>query len=71
MGWQADLEEAVLTKLNLSNCTWEDGEVAATFLQPFDLLAETTANAVRHGAGNTANSAKNEIWLGDLDSNQD
>jgi hypothetical protein len=29
------------------------------------------AIAARHGAGNTANSAKSEIWLGDLDSNQD
>ena len=55
----------------LSNCTWEDGEVVATFRQPFDLLAETTAIAARHGAGNTAKSAKSEIWLGDLDSNQD
>jgi hypothetical protein len=27
----------------LSNCSWEDGEVVATFRQPFDLLAETTA----------------------------
>ena len=26
----------------LSNCSWEDGEVVATFRQPFDLLAETT-----------------------------
>ena len=24
----------------LSNCTWEDGEVVATFRQPFDLLRE-------------------------------
>jgi hypothetical protein len=55
----------------LSNCTWEDGEVVATFRQPFDLLAETAAIAARHGAGNTAKSAKSEIWLGDLDSNQD
>jgi len=47
----------------LSNCTWEDGEVVATFRQPFDLLAETTAIAARHGAGNTPNSAKSEIWL--------
>jgi hypothetical protein len=31
----------------LSNCTWEDGEVIATFHQPFDLLAETTAIATR------------------------
>jgi hypothetical protein len=31
----------------LSNCAWEDGEVAATFRQPFDLLAQT---AVGRGA---------------------
>jgi site-specific DNA recombinase len=54
----------------LSNCTWEDGEVVATFRQPFDLLAKT-AIAARHAAGNTAKRAKSEIWLGDLDSNQD
>jgi hypothetical protein len=41
--------------------------VVATFRQPFDLLAETTAIAARHGAGNTANSAKVEIWLPFLD----
>src|SRR5947209_829840 len=51
----------------LSNCTWEDGEVVATFRQPFDLLAETTAIAARHGAGNTTKSAKSEIWLPFLD----
>lgn len=55
----------------LSNCSWEDGEVRATFRQPFDLLAETTAIASRQEAENTAYSAKSEIWLGDLDSNQD
>jgi site-specific DNA recombinase len=48
----------------LSNCTWEDGEVVATFRQPFDLLAETTANAMRSAADNRVNSAKSEIWLG-------
>ncbi len=35
----------------LSNCTWEDGDVVATFRQPFDLLAETTAAAARRGGG--------------------
>ena len=54
-----------------SNCSWEDGEVRATFRQPFDLLAETTAIASSHKAGDQANLAKSEIWLGDLDSNQD
>jgi len=47
----------------LSNCSWEDGEVVATFRQPFDLLAETTAIVARHSAGDTANSAKRENWL--------
>ena len=46
----------------LSNCSWEDGEVVATFRQPFDLLAETTAIVARHSAGDTANSAKRENW---------
>ncbi len=49
----------------LSNCSWEDGEVAATFRQPFDLLAETTRIAASRPATDTAFSAKTEIWLGD------
>ncbi len=53
----------------LSNGTWDDGEVGATFRQPFDLLAETTAIAARSAADGGANSAKSEIWLGDPDSN--
>jgi site-specific DNA recombinase len=47
----------------LSNCSWEDGEVRATFRQPFDLLAQTTAAATRAGAEGRANDAKSEIWL--------
>ncbi len=47
----------------LSNCSWEDGEVAATFRQPFDLLAETTRIAASRPATDTAFSAKTEIWL--------
>jgi site-specific DNA recombinase len=35
----------------LSNCSWEDGEVVATFRRPFDLLAETTAIVARQSAG--------------------
>jgi hypothetical protein len=40
-----------------------DGEMVATFRQPFDLLAETTANAMRSAADDSVNSAKSEIWL--------
>jgi site-specific DNA recombinase len=54
----------------LSNCSWEDGEVVATFRQPFDLLAETTTIAATKKATATAISAETEIWLPDLGSNQ-
>jgi hypothetical protein len=64
-------EKRRLLNFVLSNCSWEDGEVVATFRQPFDLLAETTAIAARSSAGNRGNSSKSEIWLGNLDSNQD
>jgi site-specific DNA recombinase len=68
---QEPREKRRLLNFVLSNCTWEDGEVAATFRQPFDMLAETATAAARVGAGDEAKSAKSEIWLGDLDSNQD
>jgi site-specific DNA recombinase len=45
--------------------------VVATFRQPFDILAETACSAARVEAGDSAKSSKSEIWLGDLDSNQD
>jgi hypothetical protein len=43
--------------------------VAATYLQPFDLLAKTTDIVARHAAEITVNSAKSEIWLPEQDSN--
>ena len=61
---QEPREKRRLLNFVLSNCSWEDGEVVATFRQPFDLLAETTAIAARQEAGDSANSAKSEIWLG-------
>ena len=54
----------------LSNCSWIDGEIVATFRQPFDLLEETTALATSRNKTATAFLAKTEIWLPDLDSNQ-
>ena len=64
-------EKRRLLNFVLSNCSWENGEVVATFRQPFDLLAETTAIAARSSAGRGGDSSKNENWLGNLDSNQD
>ena len=56
-------EKRRLLNFVLSNCTWEDGEVVATFRQPFDSLAKTNAAVARSKAGNGGNSSKNEIWL--------
>ena len=69
---QEPREKRRLLNFVLSNCTWEDGEVVATFRQPFDMLGgnhRPPPPAVE--ADETAKSAKTEIWLGDLDSNQD
>jgi site-specific DNA recombinase len=60
---QEPREKPRLLNFVLSNCTWEDGEVVANFRQPFDLLAETTLRAARAAAGDTAKTAKSEIWL--------
>src|SRR5262249_39020250 len=60
---QEPREKRRLLNFVLSNCTWQDGEVVATFRQPFHLLAETTAAASRATADETTKSAKTEIWL--------
>ena len=67
---QEPREKRRLLNFVLSNCTWENGDVVATFRQPFDMLAETTNTAACHEANETAKSAKSEIWLPGPDSNQ-
>ena len=66
---QEPREKRRLLHFLLSNCTWEDGEVIATFRQPFDLLAETAVSAGRAAADGTGGSTKTEIWLSKEDSN--
>jgi len=61
---QQPREKRRLLNFILSNCSWVDGEVVATFRQPFDLLAQTTAIATRAARGSDSNSAKSNIWLG-------
>lgn len=68
---QEPREKRRLLNFVLSNCEWHDGEVTATFRQPFDLLAKTTAIAAKMAAGGTNFSGEHTGWLGDLDSNQD
>jgi site-specific DNA recombinase len=67
---QEPREKRRLLKFVISNCTWEDGEVNATFRQPFDLLAKTTVIAARSNVGDNTNFSKTEIWLPGPDSNQ-
>jgi site-specific DNA recombinase len=66
---QEPREKRRLLNFVLSNCSWEDGEVVATFRQPFDMLAETATAAADVGVGEKAKSSKSEIWLGREDSN--
>jgi site-specific DNA recombinase len=66
---QEPREKRRLLNFVLSNCTWEDGEVVATFREPFDMLAETTLSAARAAADEKAESPKTEIWLRKQDSN--
>jgi site-specific DNA recombinase len=54
---QEPREKRRLLNFLLSNCTWEDGEVIATFRQPFDLLAQTAESAARAKTGEMAKSA--------------
>lgn len=68
---QEPREKRRLLNFVLSNCSWENGEVRATFRQPFDLLADTTAIVGRQEPGEAANSAKRESWLARTDSNLD
>jgi site-specific DNA recombinase len=66
------LEKHRLLNFVRSNSTWrKNGELTATFRQPFDLLAKATALASGREGGGALNSPGHPVWLGDLDSNQD
>lgn len=62
---QEPREKRRLLNFLLSNGTWENGKVVATFRQPFDMLAETAVTAARAAGSQTAKTVKTEIWLGD------
>ena len=53
----------------LSNCTWTDGVLTATFRQPFDLLVETITAVRSERASKTASGGEIEKWLPEQDSN--
>ena len=67
---QEPRQKRQLLNFVLSNCSWQDGTIQVTFRQPFDIIAQSTGIAAGREAGKITDSAKTEIWLGDLDSNQ-
>src|SRR5215204_5623883 len=60
---QEPREKRRLLNFLLSNCTWEDGEVVATFRQPFDMLAETVIETRGEHAAGIASAPVFEKWL--------
>ena len=66
---QEPREKRRLLDFLLSNCTWEDGEVVATFRQPFDLLAETVVAERQKKAIRMGFNRLSENWLPEQDSN--
>ena len=63
-------EKRRLLDFLVSNCSWKEGQLTAEFRQPFDALADTALAAATVSATGGAESAKSEIWLLRLDSNQ-
>jgi len=47
----------------LSNCSWKDGKLTATFRQPFDIIAGTVANDQAARAAGDDSNDRSEIWL--------
>lgn len=67
---QEPREKRRLLDFVVSNCTWKNGELHASYRQPFDLLA-TTAQVDRElVAAGTGSTGRFENWLPGLGSNQ-
>ena len=67
---QPPREKRRLLNFVLSNCTWKDGQLSATYRQPFDLLAvSATADRDRKTA-DVAADGLSAHWLPGPDSNQ-
>jgi hypothetical protein len=64
---QKPREQCQLLNFVLSNSIWQNGELSATFRQPFDLISETTAAAASGNDGIGTNSSGHPAWLGFLD----
>lgn len=67
---QEPREKRRMLNFVLSNSTWKDGELTATFHQPFDLIAEMTTLSGPSGGGGSSNPPSHLNWLGDLEGYQ-
>ncbi|HEY5066594.1 MAG TPA: recombinase family protein [Xanthobacteraceae bacterium] len=61
---QEPREQRRLLNFLLSNSTWKNGDLTPTFRQPFDLIAEATADAKAQEGGGALNSPEHPVWLG-------
>ncbi len=63
-------EKRRLLKILRSNRIWDDGKVATTFRQPFDMLAERIVETQNENTPEDVSERVFEKWLLELDSNQ-
>jgi site-specific DNA recombinase len=61
---QEPREKRRLLDFVLSNCTWKDGELQATFRQPFDLIIDSTKTYEQKKAAGVASNGFFENWRG-------
>jgi site-specific DNA recombinase len=61
---QEPREKRRLLDFVLSNCTWKDGELQATFRQPFDLLIASTKACEHKKTAGVASNGLFENWRG-------
>ena len=67
---QEPSEKRRLLNFLLSNCTWKDGTLSATFRQPFDLIVNMAAAHEMTKAAGVASNGPCLDWLPGPDSNQ-
>jgi site-specific DNA recombinase len=61
---QESREKRRLLDFVLSNCTWKDGELQATFRQPFELIIESTTACAHKKAAGAISNGFFENWRG-------
>ena len=63
-------EKRSLLDFVVSNCTWKQGELRATYRQPFDLLAIAAKGEREESPPGVSSRPVFRNWLPELDSNQ-